>query len=86
MLFPYHKSKVAIKLAKSWEFELEAFISMHEEGFSCVSHHLIMALKVALIRSTDGNIFAVVGERNSLHSLPRSRREFTGSPSKLEQL
>ena len=43
MLFPYHKSKVAIKLAKSWEFELEAFISMHEEGFSCVSHHLIMA-------------------------------------------
>ena len=66
MLFPYHKSKVAIKLAKSWEFELEAFISMHEEGFSCVSHHLIMALKVALIRSTDGNIFAVVGEKKLL--------------------
>ena len=86
MLFPDHKSKVAIKLATSWEFEVEAFISIHGECFSCVSHHLIMALKVALIRSTDSNIFAVVGERNPLHSLAKSRREFTVSPSTLEQL
>ena len=48
MLFLDHKSKVSIKMGMSQESELEAFISLHGECFSCVPCLLIMALKVAL--------------------------------------